>query len=333
MRKLLVFFLVITIKTGFAQQIAADSLKSMMWNSINPPNPVILEKAIRLGGNLNWFQGSDYLLIRSISVLHGLPPEKLQDGRKVIEILIRFGADINYSYDIFEYKDGFYGKTGYQNDVFLEALNSNDTVILEMLANKGIQSALFSVYNASTINLLAEYRILLQYYLNKSKYLQQILLSNALSHKDIEAIKFLQKQGIQINSFDNSRTALEMVIESKDTLFLNQLKQITVLDKMSGNTSKLAYAFKVPSSAMMIYFLDGGDDPNEIFYNGEDVLGWAIEYQDLNLLKAAIRHGADVNRKNKKGNMPLYEAKLKLSRNKTSRDIVAAIEQAGGREQ
>lgn len=315
-----------------AQKVSKDSLKVHILSSVRTGNIFDLELSFSQGGKIDWFKDDDYLLIKAIRALRDTSPDKRESHRKMIDILIKHGADINYTYFTTDYKDGLYFRTDQLNDILTELLICNDTIVLKKLASMGIKSMVFTTYNSCWVDLLAEYRILLQYYPDDT-LLRNELVINSLRSKNIDAIKLLVKNGTNFNKQINGSTSLERVIESKDSVFFKKIMSVTYLSKMSDRkTTPLAYAYRNYASQSMIYLIRNGADVHEIFPDGYDVLFHAIRFQDLELLNVAIAFGADINRKNKAGNTPLYEAKLKISRQKTSKEIVAAIEKAGGNE-
>lgn len=140
-----------------------------------------------------------------------------------------------------------------------------------------------------------------------------VLLHQAISENNTEAVRFLVGHGVNINVLDeNGNTPLITALEKNLTpiaeILINAKANLELLRKQdSFSPLEMAISLNSPVATLL---LNAGANPNSGRPNVPGPLAQALEGQKIDLANLLIQKGAEVNVGNSKASNPLYQAFL-----------------------
>lgn len=123
------------------------------------------------------------------------------------------------------------------------------------------------------------------------------LLGTAIRFRRIDAIELLLACGADVNELSGNQYTLELAAWIPDFFVIRRLFEYGA--KIESDNHMLAYAVSMGADFDLVaYLLKKGCDPNDRYgdeYDTENVLWWALQHHNTEVVKLLLENGADPN--------------------------------------
>jgi ankyrin repeat protein len=300
-------------------------LNDRLWDAVNQLDTMRVRALIDSGADVNVFTGESYLLYRCISENCG--NENAKDKQLgTARLLLRAGAVPDYSKSYSEYNDFIRKTFDHSVSCLGRALECKDTAMMHLLLDAGAKKLYYpSFINGIENNCIA---MLLKYGMKDTMFLGQCL-HTAANACNSELFKLLYSAKVSLEFEYSAETPLICAAAAGcDTIVSMILAYGVNVNKRYGRQSALHSAVEHGKTRTALLLLRSGADPNDKNGYGNRPIQIAINKHNVQLVKALIDSGLDINEPFSDGTTALSCAKDNVSNNEDSKEIVRIIEAA-----
>lgn len=337
------------VKPAKEYNLNGQNKKEFLFNAIKEKDIAKVDYIIKNGANVNSKNDEDWTVLMEASCINSIEIIKLlikagadvnaydesgwtalmeatnNKNIDILKVLIESGANVNFKAD-----NGWTALINSSGKNFIEAtkLLIKAGVDINAKDNNGL-TALTNARTEEMVALLKKNGALdnEKYELNGQS--KKEILFNAIREKDIDKVKYLIKNGANVNDKDNSgyTTLINASISNSTEIVKLLIESGADINAQTDNEKETALMSASVNNALDVarFLINSGAYVNDIKNNGGTALMLAAYRGHLDMVKLLIQSRADINTRNK-----WNETALSFAKERKHNEVINLLKSHGG---